>query len=381
MSLFLSQSRFQISLALVLGAVLISSCGSSATRQAIQKAETLAEAREYQKALDVLRTEIRAHPDEPRLQETYATIMLRMERPDLAQTVCAEMTRKFPKRHFLVEALKHRETAVRIGAARLVGLQKDERAIKPLTELLKDPELEVRRAAVTALGEMGAGKTAAALRQALTDKNWAVRADAADALRKIGDHTSLPNLINALRDEESYVRFNAGRAIQELAQPSDQKDLQRALKNENRLIRITAALALARLKDTEAVPILKECLTDADWSIRRDAIAGLVRLQERPALPEIHKRFSDPEIRVRLEAIGAAGRFRSESSLPDLERIVKNNQEPREVRVAAILAAREILRDMQRQAAAGNEVAPASPGRTAGEPPRSTPRPGPASKK
>jgi HEAT repeat protein len=370
-----------IALVAFLSLILLSACGSSATREAVRKAEALADSRAYDQALELLRKEIRTHPKEFRLHEAYATVVLRMNRIDQAQIVCEEMNRQFPKRHFLVDALKHRDAIVRIGAARLVGLQKDERAIGPLTALLQDPELEVRRAAVTALGEMRVSKSADVLRQALTDKDWAVRADAADALRKVGDHASLPNLICALRDEESYVRCNASRAVQELAQPSDVPDLQRALKNENRTIRITAALALARLKNTDGIPILKECLADADWTIRRDAIGGVVQLQERSLLPDLHKRLADSDRRVRLEAIAAIGRFRDESSLPDLEALLKNEKEPRDIRIASILAAREILREMQRKAAASVATLPPPAGQKTGGASPSTAKPRPSGRK
>ena len=82
-----------------------------------------------------------------------------------------------PAVSLLIESLKHRKMAVRIGAVEALGVIRARQAVNPLVDLLrKDKSNEVRWAAVYSLA-------------------------------LIGDETAISMLVTALRDTDKYVRY------------------------------------------------------------------------------------------------------------------------------------------------------------------------------
>ncbi len=88
-----------------------------------------------------------------------------------------------PAVSLLIESLKHRKMAVRIGAVEALGVIRARQAVSPLVDLLrKDKCNEVRWAAVYSLA-------------------------------LIGDETAISMLVTALRDTDKYVRYGAATAL------------------------------------------------------------------------------------------------------------------------------------------------------------------------
>jgi ectoine hydroxylase-related dioxygenase (phytanoyl-CoA dioxygenase family) len=121
----------------------------------------------------------------------------------------------------LAEALRDRDSRVRIGAAYALGdVAPGAEALLALTRALEDESAWVRRHSVEALGHMGdaAHESTPQIASLLQDEHEWVRDNAARALAKIGSaaEAAVPKLTAALQDKSRYVRFHAGVALREI---------------------------------------------------------------------------------------------------------------------------------------------------------------------
>jgi HEAT repeat protein len=187
------------------------------------------------------------------------------------------------------ELLKHREAAVRLGAAVTLGkIGHEARAAVPaLADALKDEDSEVRVLAVAALAWIGPGAKAAVprLAEALTDDKVEVRANAASALENIGTEAgaAVPALIAALGDKREWVRGNAAAALGKIGPGSlpAVPALAKALKDKETWVRKCAAGALGELGSgaKEAVPALSQMLKDEAPAVRQAAASALANIR------------------------------------------------------------------------------------------------------
>ncbi len=343
---FLPRSAFIAFLAAAL-ALGVTGCGSSATRKAIQKAEAFSQTREYEKALKILNDAVAASPKDAKLREARLVVLLEVERLDLVRQEITVLRQVLPKKRFLESAVRHSDPRVRKGAAQLLGALGDPAAASKLVPLLNDPAVDVRRAAVAAFGNLRDSRSSKLLHVALRDPSWYVRSDAAEALVKLKDPEGVENLVPLLSDEESYVRFVAARGLRELAEPRHRAQLEKLLDQTNSFARVAGAVALAHIGGAQAAPVLRGALEEKDWAVRRDAISGLTALRDRASAAAIRKRLADPEPRVRLEALVAVRQLGDMGAIPDLERMAMNDREDRNLRIAAAVAARDMLKAAQ----------------------------------
>jgi HEAT repeat protein len=158
----------------------------------------------------------------------------------------------------LLEAVKHPDAQVRIGAADALGRigADPKKAVAALIALLTDdPEHEVRRSAAAALGEMGPSAAPAipALRQALRGDRggWWV---AADAIGKIGGPDAVAALVEALENKASDVRLAA---IRQLGKRGD--------------MAASAAEALKKAEENDSQESNRKAAAEALWRITRKA--------------------------------------------------------------------------------------------------------------
>jgi HEAT repeat protein len=75
--------------------------------------------------------------------------------------------------------------------------------------------------------------------------------------------------------------------------------------------------------------------SDPDWLVRATAIRALNRSRDRSATPTFIKALDDKNDQVRLEACKALIHMPDDAAEPGLVRIVENDQESRDVRIAA----------------------------------------------
>lgn len=116
----------------------------------------------------------------------------------------------------LLGALNHPIPARAAFAARVLGQQREARAVEPLLHALEiDDEGEVQEAAVRALGEIGDARAVPALDRILNDSRALVfvRVAAAEALGKIGTPESAAALRTAARAESHAVARAAREAL------------------------------------------------------------------------------------------------------------------------------------------------------------------------
>jgi HEAT repeat protein len=128
----------------------------------------------------------------------------------------------------------------------ILGVEKVERGIEPLTLLLENPLAEVRARVANTLGRIGSMAAVRPLLRLVDDPDAETRAAAVNALGGLGARAGLKPLIWRLNDNDARVRR-------------------------------AAAFALARVPDEEAVAPLTARLQDSDMDVRRAALWTLAR--------------------------------------------------------------------------------------------------------
>jgi HEAT repeat protein len=211
-----------------------------------------------------------------------------------------------------MDALKNKDSGIRVEAVRALGEFEDRRALNPLIEvlnddhpsvreaairglksyedsrisdsvirLLNDPSALVRSAAVWYIREKPDKRAVEALIPLLSDENTIASASA-QALAKIGDAKAVDPLTKIVRSEYDRERMLGGdiylrnSAINALGQIGDKKATPvviDALQVKEQ--RISAVIALGALKDNRAVPALIRCLSDDDPYVQRLAASAL----------------------------------------------------------------------------------------------------------
>jgi hypothetical protein len=173
---------------------------------------------------------------------------------------------------FLIQALKHRKTAVRLGAVEALGVIRSRRAVAPLLELLKhDSSNEVRWSVTYSLALIGDETAVFPIVVALRDPDKYVRSGAATALDmlgwepheiptqayyyiakqewdkipSLGDQVSAP-LLWALKDRDPRVRAAAVDSLGELHTPASRGACSVALRDPDQFVRKRAALSFPK---------------------------------------------------------------------------------------------------------------------------------------
>jgi hypothetical protein len=168
----------------------------------------------------------------------------------------------------LVNALKKRNRALRLGVIGALAEIRDPVAISALAAMMNDPSSEVRWQAAIALGEMGSQDAFVPLLRGLQDKDKYVRYGSAISLIKNGYHpyddsewawyyaamqdwgklrsmgsAALTALYNLLQDSDSTVRLEAVRVLGEIRDPDAGNILIQMLGDGDRQVRWESAIA------------------------------------------------------------------------------------------------------------------------------------------
>lgn len=166
----------------------------------------------------------------------------------------------------LIDSLKNRKMAVRLGAVEALGRIRSRRAVGPLVELLKN------------------------------DKSNEVRWAAAISLASTGDEAAIGPLAHALRDPDKYVRLGAATALDILGWEPPETRMQ--------------VYYLIAKQEWEKIPLLGEdanvpllwALQDREARVRAAAVDSLGELQTPVARDACSTALGDPDPFVRKRA-------------------------------------------------------------------------------
>ena len=212
----------------------------------------------------------------------------------------------------LIEASKHKNPAVRSGAAKALGWIEDESAADALRNLLDDQNEDVRVSAIWAVGVLKDKASVRKIIVALKTASPRVRAHAAGALGEIADSSAVPALGEALKDEDYNVRNIALNALENLGRPAVPALLE-ALRSRYVHLHVEVARILGNLKDERAVPGLIESLKEQYPTIRNAATYALAEIGK-PAIPDLIKVLKSRNSDVRAAAAEALGEIGDEAA-------------------------------------------------------------------
>jgi len=361
-------------LVLALGAsLLLAGCGNKETRAALDKAANLESQKEYRDAnnvlvdalqareakirdeagtpadstaADALGKKVQADPEILKMERAQIPLYIRLERPDMASAVYADILSGSPKDTVVYDTLNDKDPIIRAGGVHILGLMGTPDAIGALNSAMKDSDQDVRRAAVVALGAIKDPATIDPLIAALKDPYWFARSEAAEALGQKHDDRAVAPLLDAVTDSDSTVTGSAQASLVLLCTPPDAVakpgDFASHLGDSNQKIVVTSAICLALLKDARAVPVLLKMVQSPDPKTRLDAVKGLGETGDPSVLPTLRQTLKDPDVNMRGWSIIGLGNLKDEDSILDLQDIALDSTQPDSIRTAAVRSVHEI---------------------------------------
>ena len=221
----------------------------------------------------------------------------------------------------VLEALNHKNSAVRQTAAAALGKIGDARAVEPLVAALEDSVSDVRREAATELDRIdpdwrrseAAKRAVPTLLEALKDraKQWA----AAEVLGSVGDARAVEPLMGVLTDQHAYTdaRQAAAEALAKIADRRAVGSLVAVLPDKNKHVRQAAAQALDQIDPSwakseaakQAVPTLVAALAYNDSNVQLAAAEALGKIADGRAVEPLAAALGDEDLHMR-QAAGAA---------------------------------------------------------------------------
>ncbi|MDK3162321.1 HEAT repeat domain-containing protein [Kamptonema cortianum] len=350
-----SHSVFPVAVICLIALLAFGGCSSKMERETLSRTDILIQDKNYSEALALLYDALEKDADNLRLRRQVVMVYLHAGQPATAYRAYRKLLEKPRKKGqagdpeyrdrdpVLVDALKHPDAVVRITAAKTLSSVKDTTSVKPLIGLLKDSDRDVRRAAANALGELREKSAVKPLIELLADDSWFVRGEAAQSLGKIAEPSAAEPLMKLLGDPDAYVRENAAISIRLVSTESNRGIFEKALNSPDALTKLTAARALAQFKSEPAEVVLIGATTDENPQFRRMAVDSLAEMNSEKGLVRIREMAQkDPDLEVRYLAILAIGLYGDKGSAPLLEEIIKNQNNPPDIRRAAFMAYRKI---------------------------------------
>lgn len=366
-------------LVLVAGtAVILAGCGNKETKQALAKAATLEDQKQYQDANNILvdalqarEAKIRADagnitpadPNDPvalkkaqvdadaltqkvasdpeilKLERAQIPLYLYMERADKACAVYVDILAGHPGDTVVDDTLHDKDPVIRSGAASILGLMGKPDKIDALAGATKDPDQAVRRAAVVALGSITDSRTVGPLIDALKDSYWDVRSEAANALVQEHDGSAVKPLLDTVADPDKTTESSAETALLFLSKDKEAgvhaDDFAARLNDPNPKLVLISAVCLAILKDSRSVPVLLKLLASSDQTTRLDAVKALGETGDPSVIPTLRQTLKDPDINMRGWSIIGLGNLKDQGSLADLRAIASDANEPSTIKAAA----------------------------------------------
>ena len=352
-------------------ALALAGCGNKETKEALQKATTLEDQKQYEDANEVLldalqarETKIRAGsptPTDPdsvdaltkkvesdpeilKMERAQIPIYLGLERADKASAVYSDILAGHPGDTVVTDLLQDKDPLVRTGAVRTLGLIGKPDAIPALTGATKDEVQDVRRAAVAALGTIKNPASVDPLLAALKDSYWFVRSEAAASLGEESDPRAIKPLFDAVSDSDSNVQSSAESALLQLclAPGASADEFAGRLSDSNPKIVMLSAICLVQMKDLRAVPVLTKLTTSPDLTTRLEALKGLGETGDPSVIPTLRQTLTDPDVNARGWSIIGLGNLKDQASLPALQALAADAQQPASIRAAASAAVAHI---------------------------------------
>jgi HEAT repeat protein len=227
----------------------------------------------------------------------------------------------------LLTALRDRDTAVRLTAARLLARRGAREATAAAVSWLGASSANERLLGVLALRDATELPDDArrALERAMRNGDVTTRLAALDVLADHPAASSMAAIIALLEDEISEVRVRSLRALAALRDPRASLAVARRLGDQDRGVRALAASTLGALGDRRVVPALLRQLADASTEPRTLVADALGRLGDGAAVPSlarIARRGPGDELaRHATLALGAIGTPDAVEALLELARV------------------------------------------------------------
>jgi HEAT repeat protein len=178
--------------------------------------------------------------------------------------------------------IEHPDEQVRLGAARALGLMKNEAAVEPLRAMLMNGEGAAVTVAAGALGQIGTPAATVALLAAVVDAEMSPRRHAAlGALEMMGEPAvgPLTELLTSSRD--ATARQNSAEALGWIGSAQATQALVDALQDGSEAVRGQAAWALGEIGDTAAQAALERAAEgDGSVLVQAEAQRALSQLGE-----------------------------------------------------------------------------------------------------
>lgn len=181
--------------------------------------------------------------------------------------------------------LKDKRPAVRIAAAKSLGISKDTAAVEPLIAALKSDNSNRRKSVATALGFMFDPRAVEPLILALKDPDNEIRIASAQALQLLGDERAIDPLIVMLKNEDPLVRGAAADALGNLNAIDAVDDLVLLLKDEDN--KRDAALALGNIASPRAIEVVMTAAKNHDLEVIAGAYEFFVKRNTPAIIPAL----------------------------------------------------------------------------------------------
>jgi HEAT repeat protein len=298
----------------------------SGTESDLQKAQTLYDNGEYQKALEALnKPEAISAPEIHRLK---VRTLLRL----------GKLKDALAEYDSLVELSTHDESFIlrEVALGFVVALTKDMReqmrgaaytalkdwqspdAIPFFEDGLSDGSGLVRALAAEGLAKLDAGRRSLKFRQALEDQAALVKEAVLKGFARSDDASVIPLVEPALKDPEVRVRVAAAEVLCHLKRSNGCDLLLRYARAPNPDERTSAIRALVERQPTHVVPILMEASEHKQPSVRGAAARGFGRVPSAEALTALTRLLKDPLPPVRIAAAVSLGQLHGLNAGPPL---------------------------------------------------------------
>ncbi|MBA3240737.1 MAG: HEAT repeat domain-containing protein [Acidobacteria bacterium] len=223
----------------------------------------------------------------------------------------------------LLSALKHKNAAVRAGAAKALGHVGAEQVIYALLDAFKDEDHLVASAAAESLGQIGDERAVAPLLDALKHEDSFVRFNAAEALGGRGGEQVVKVAAEELKSKYEFIREKAVKLLGRVGGGCAVEVLLEALEDEHRSVRQAAARTLGEMGEKRAAMPLTQLLQDEDKFVRWKAAEALMKVGDERIVEPLIAALHDPDEGVRAHAVEALGRIGGKSAVEALVGVLK----------------------------------------------------------
>lgn len=242
----------------------------------------------------------------------------------------------------LLDALKDRNTEVRIKAMEILAKVATPDSLSILAKAMYDAEPLIRKYAIEGIGKvkMVSRHTLDGVVSALTDEDFEVRAEAAMALGKLGVNSTnvLDALNEALKDRDENVRLQAYEALKELGSPEALTLYRQGKFTDDQGSYLQAKKV--QVEEEETVESLMEKIKDPISKKKAIVALGGMGSKAVKAVPALVKCLNDRECTIGARAAEALGKIKNPSSIPALIKALENFYE--ETRINSAISLSEI---------------------------------------